>query len=82
MSRTSKAERRRAKQQKITWKKGQRGLKRTLRTAKLIVLPGVPHKGTIGDWARHLRQCDADHHAYVQFRATLRVTPVTEEDSD
>jgi hypothetical protein len=82
MNRTSKAERRRAKQQQITWKKGQRGLKRTLRVAKFIILPAMPHKGTINDWVRHLRQCDADHHAYVQFRATLRVTPVTEEEAE
>lgn len=74
MTRTTKTERRRAKQQMLTWKKGQRYLKRLFRNAVAIELPGVPHKGGVNDWAHHLRRCDESHAAYLRLRVPLRIT--------
>lgn len=71
MSRTSKSERRKAKQMKLTLDKAQRELKAMLRMSKIIALPGVPHQGSINDWVRHLRQCEANHHTWVRLQATV-----------
>lgn len=76
MSRTSKPERRKAKQQMLTFKQGQRNIKALLRMARFITLPGVPEKNTVGEWARHLRHCEANHHAWVALKATVHVREV------
>ena len=76
MSRTSKPERRKAKQQKLTLDKAQRELKSVLRMSRIIALPGVPHQGSINEWVRHLRQCEENHHAWVRLQATVRYRKV------
>lgn len=78
MTRTTKAERREAKKQMLTFKKGQQHLKRLLRVSRNIKLPGVPHNGSVGEWARHLRHCKENHHAWVQLQA--RITVVNAEE--
>ena len=78
MTRTNKAERREAKRQMLTFKQGQRYLKKLLCVSRNIKLPGVPHNGSVGDWARHLRHCKESHHAWVQLQARLTIVNADE----
>lgn len=78
MTRTTKAERREAKTQMLTFKQGQRHLRALLRVSRDISLPGVPHKGSVGDWARHLRYCKESHHAWVELQARVTIVSADE----
>lgn len=87
MSRTTKSERRRAKQQMLTWKRGQRYLREILNLSKAVKLPGVPHQAGVGEWARHLRRCDQlgsieSHAAYVRLQVPISARALDTQDTD